>query len=69
MALAALEPHFAGRLLAAVDMAVPASADALSQTMRAPATHEAVAAFVGRHTRQQLDALAHAHDIPLHTMR
>ena len=69
VALAALEPHFAGRLLAAVDMAVPASADALSQTMRAPATHEAVAAFVGRHTRQQLDALAHAHDIPLHTMR
>jgi len=33
-----------------------------------PATHEAVAAFVARKTRAQLDQLATQHDLPLLTL-
>ena len=45
---------------------LPALGDA--GTMRAAATHAAIAAFVAPQTRAQLDALALAHDIPLHTL-
>jgi alpha-methylacyl-CoA racemase len=36
--------------------------------LRAPATHAAVAAFLRTQKRVQLDALAVAQDIPLHTL-
>ena len=64
VAMAALEPHFAVRLCQAAGL--PALGDA--GTMRAAATHAAIAAFVAPQTRAQLDALAQAHDIPLHTL-
>lgn len=64
VAMAALEPHFAVRLCQAAGL--PALGDA--DTMRAAATHAAIAAFVAPQTRAQLDALAQAHDIPLHTL-
>lgn len=64
VAMAALEPHFAVRLCQAAGL--PALGDA--GTMRAAATHAAIAAFVTPQTRAQLDALALAHDIPLHTL-
>jgi crotonobetainyl-CoA:carnitine CoA-transferase CaiB-like acyl-CoA transferase len=64
VAVAALEPHFAARLCAAAGL--PAQGQAV--VMRAPATHEAIAHFLRSRTRAQLDALAVAQDIPLHTL-
>ncbi|BEU96469.1 CoA transferase [Acidovorax sp. DW039] len=64
VAVAALEPHFAARLCAAA--ALPPQGDAA--TMRAPGTHAAIAAFLKQQTRQNLEALAAAQDIPLHTL-
>ena len=64
VAVAALEPHFAARLCAAAGL--PATGDAA--LLRALATHQAVADFLQRQTRAQLDALALAQDIPLHTL-
>ncbi|MDP2419423.1 MAG: CoA transferase [Hydrogenophaga sp.] len=63
VALAALEPHFAAALCAAAGVHMPSMA-----TLFQPATHAAVAAFLASQTRQQLDALALAKDIPLHTL-
>jgi len=63
VAVAALEPHFAARLCAVAGIA-PFGAD----TMFAPASHAAVAAFLQGKTRKQLDRLAVQHDIPLHTL-
>jgi crotonobetainyl-CoA:carnitine CoA-transferase CaiB-like acyl-CoA transferase len=65
VALAALEAHFAQRLceVAGVKIAHPV------KDLFKPAVHRAIAAFVGTRTRQQLDALAQAHDIPLLTMK
>lgn len=63
VAVAALEPHFAAALCAAAG--APA---ADLRAMFAPATHEAVAAFLLTQTREQLDRLATDRDIPLHTM-
>jgi hypothetical protein len=63
VAVAALEPHFAAALCAA------ASAPAADlRAMFAPATHQAIAAFLLTQTREQLDRLAVEKDIPLHTM-
>jgi alpha-methylacyl-CoA racemase len=64
VAVAALEPHFAARLCAAAGL--PATGD--PQVLRAPAIHAAVAAFLRTQTRAQLEALAVAQDIPLHTL-
>ncbi|MFP5445378.1 MAG: CoA transferase, partial [Betaproteobacteria bacterium] len=64
VAVAALEPHFAASLCAAAGL--PATGD--PQVLRAPATHTAVGAFLRTQTRAQLDALAVAQDIPLHTL-
>ena len=64
VAVAALEPHFAASLCAAAGL--PATGD--PQVLRAPDTHAAVAAFLRTQTRAQLDALAVAQDIPLHTL-
>ncbi len=63
VAVAALEPHFAAALCAAAG--APASD---IRAMLAPATHQAIAAFLLTQTRRQLDQLAVAKDIPLHTM-
>lgn len=63
VALAALEPHFAASLCAAAGVTMQSMA-----TLFQPATHQAIARFVATQTRQQLDALAVARDIPLHTL-
>jgi crotonobetainyl-CoA:carnitine CoA-transferase CaiB-like acyl-CoA transferase len=64
VAMAALEPHFAASLLRAAGLA-----DTSFQSMFTPAVHVAIAAFVSGKTRRQLDALALAKDIPLHTLK
>lgn len=63
VAVAALEPHFAAALCQAAGL--PASD---IRAMLAPATREAIAAFLKTRTRKQLDALAATQDIPLHTL-
>jgi alpha-methylacyl-CoA racemase len=63
VAVAALEPHFAAALCAAASVA---ASDARS--LLAPAARERIAAFLLTQSRQELDALALANDIPLHTM-
>jgi alpha-methylacyl-CoA racemase len=63
VAVAALEPHFAAALCAAVG----AGASDI-RAMFAPATHEAIAAFMLTRTRAQLDTLALEKDLPLHTL-
>ncbi|MDB5871325.1 MAG: hypothetical protein JWQ07_767 [Ramlibacter sp.] len=63
VAVAALEPHFAAALCEAAG--APASD---VRTMFAPATHQAIAAFFLTRTRDELDRLALAKDLPLHTM-
>lgn len=63
VAVAALEPHFAAALCGAAGVA---GSDI--KAMFAPATHQAIAAFLATQTREQLDRLAVDKDIPLHTM-
>lgn len=63
VAMAALEPHFAARLIAAAGL----PANTLNK-MHARQTHEAITNFVAGQTRAQLDKLAFAKDIPLHTL-
>ncbi|GAA4421033.1 CoA transferase [Acidovorax lacteus] len=64
VAVAALEPHFAARLCQVAGLPERGDAD----HMRAPATHAAIASFLAGHTCAALQALAEAHDIPLHTL-
>ncbi len=63
VALAALEPHFAASLAAAAGLS---SSNIMA--MFAPVTHQAIADYLLGQTRAQLDALALAKDIPLHTL-
>ena len=63
VAVAALEPHFAAALCTAAGLAVSDM-----RTLFKPETHSAIAAFLKGMTRQQLDALSVARDIPLHTL-
>jgi alpha-methylacyl-CoA racemase len=63
VAVAALEPHFAAALCAAAGVAVSDVA-----SLQSPATRAAIARFLKKQTRAQLDALALANDIPLLTM-
>lgn len=63
VAVAALEPHFAAALCAAAGLRY-----SNMQTMFAPETHRAIAAFLLTQTRRQLDRLASTQDIPLHTL-
>jgi crotonobetainyl-CoA:carnitine CoA-transferase CaiB-like acyl-CoA transferase len=63
VAVAALEPHFAASLCAAAGVTI----DGIG-TLFQPATHQAIATFLAGQTRKQLDALAVARDIPLHTL-
>ena len=66
VAVAALEPHFAAKLCAAAGIAITLTA--ATQAMLAPATRQAIAAWLLGKTRRQLDQLARDQDIPLHTM-
>jgi alpha-methylacyl-CoA racemase len=63
VALAALEPHFAAALAAEVGLP-----SAHIMAMFAPATHAAITTYLAGKTRQELDALAVAKDIPLYTL-
>jgi crotonobetainyl-CoA:carnitine CoA-transferase CaiB-like acyl-CoA transferase len=63
VAVAALEPHFAAALCAAAGVATSSVA-----SLQSAATRAAIARFFKKQTRAQLDALALAKDIPLHTM-
>ncbi|MGJ7499978.1 CoA transferase [Variovorax sp. RHLX14] len=60
VAVAALEPHFADRLCEAAQIA--------SRDMLAPATHEALAAWLATRTRAELEAMSRARDVPLLTL-
>ena len=64
VAVAALEPHFAARLCEAVGLAALGM-----KAMSSRLAHEAIAAFLLTQTRKQLDQLATAKDIPLHTLK
>ena len=63
VAVAALEPHFAEALCAAAGIA-----ESDVSTLLLPATRQRIADFLLTQTRQELDTLALAKDIPLHTM-
>ena len=63
VAMAALEPHFAGALANAVGLKT-----SHIMAMFAPETHTAVANFLHGQTRAQLDRLAIERDIPLFTL-
>ncbi|MBI3531336.1 MAG: CoA transferase [Burkholderiales bacterium] len=63
VAVAALEPHFAAALCQAAGVA-----NSDMRSMLAPATQKKIAAFLLTQTRRQLDRLAQAQDIPLHTL-
>jgi len=65
VAVAALEAHFAQRLCDAAGVKIAHPVNDLFK----PAVHRAIAAFVAGKTRQQLDALAEARDIPLLTLK
>ncbi len=65
VALAALEPHFAQRLCEAAGVKI---AHPVKDLLK-PAVQQAIAAFVAGKTRQQLDVLAEAKDIPLLTLK
>jgi alpha-methylacyl-CoA racemase len=64
VAVAALEPHFAAALCAAAG--VP---QADMRAMFAPATHQAIAAFMSTRSCAELNRLAAENDIPLHTLQ
>ena len=64
VAFAALEPHFAQRLM---ESAGQSHCDIRS--MFRPESHEAIAAFVKDKTRAQLDTLSVQKDIPLFTLK
>ena len=63
VALAALETHFAAALCALVGVPLESL-----KTLFAPQTHESIAAWMLTLTCKQLDAVAVAKDIPLHTL-
>jgi alpha-methylacyl-CoA racemase len=64
VALAALEPHFAQTLCSVAGLPWRGP-----DMMQADSTHQAIARFVARLSRQALDTLAAQHDIPLLTLR
>ena len=64
VAFAALEPHFAQRLMQAAGQS---QSDV--RTMSRPESHSAIASFVQGQTCKQLDALSVQKDIPLFTLK
>ena len=65
VAVAALEPHFSARL---AQVAGLPSAKAGQNVMLLPKTKTHLTAFFATLTRKQVDAMAVANDLPLHTM-
>lgn len=65
IALAALEPHFAARLLVQMGRKPPATSDAIMACMHQHSTQRAVARWLRGLTRAELEQLAQEHDIPL----
>lgn len=63
VALAALEPHFAKSLCQVAGLAWTGI-----DMMQLTATHQAIAQFVAKLARAELQSLAAQHDIPLHTL-
>jgi crotonobetainyl-CoA:carnitine CoA-transferase CaiB-like acyl-CoA transferase len=63
VAVAALEPHFAAALCMAAGLAA-----SQPQSMLSASTRQAIGDFFASQTRRQLDKLATAKDIPLHTL-
>jgi alpha-methylacyl-CoA racemase len=63
VAVAALEPHFAASLCKAAGIAASDM-----RAMFAAETHAGLSTFFATQTRKQLDRLAIAQDIPLHTL-
>jgi crotonobetainyl-CoA:carnitine CoA-transferase CaiB-like acyl-CoA transferase len=61
VAVAALEPHFAASLCEAARVAISHP----SKDLFKPSTHRAIESFLASQTRQQLDKLASAKDIPM----
>ena len=73
VAVAALEPHFAAKLLQVAGLAKPqntlkSTTSKPRDPMLVPATQAKLGAFFAALTRRQLDALASQHDLPLVTM-
>jgi crotonobetainyl-CoA:carnitine CoA-transferase CaiB-like acyl-CoA transferase len=66
VAVAALEPHFAARL---AEVAGLPAAKPGQNLMLLPKTKNHLTAFFATLTRKQVDAMAVANDLPLHTMR
>ncbi len=66
VAVAALEPHFAARLLEVAGLR--AGSKSARDPMLAPATKRQLEAFFAGLTRKQIDTLALTHDLPLLTM-
>ena len=66
VAVAALEPHFAARL---AEVAGLPAAKPGQNLMLLASTRDKLAAFFATLTRKQVDAMAVANDLPLHTMR
>lgn len=64
VAVAALEPHFSQRLCEAAGVGIAHPVKDLFK----PQVHAAIAAWCAGQTREQLDALAQARDIPLHSL-
>ena len=64
VAVAALEPHFAQRLCQVAGMACP---DAMAHLLT-PKAFTQLKRFFGGQTRAELERLALAHDLPLHTL-
>lgn len=63
VAVAALEPHFARRLIAAVGLDAEAA-----QAMFRSSTHTGIADFLRPLSCARIDALALEHDLPVHTL-
>jgi hypothetical protein len=64
VAVAALEPHFAQRLMQAAGQS-----QSDMRSMFRPESHTVIAAFVKDKSRAQLDALSVQQDIPLFTLK
>jgi len=65
VAVAALEPHFAASLCEAAGVPLSHS----YKDMLKPSTHQAIESFLASQTRQQLDKLATAKDIPMLSLK
>ena len=63
VAVAALEPHFAASLCGLVGITATGI-----KTLFEPATHKRIASWLLTQSRSDLERLAVAHDIPLHTL-